>query len=242
MDEMNRFLAQVERVSGPDQDLRAVVCMDADGTLWDGDSGALFLRWLTDQEVLPDEVRRQHAALLLTDPAAACEYETRCMAGMKEKDVREYASYFMERRWRARVRPEMAALVASLERLGAEVFVLSGSNRWLIEEAASYVRLDRAHVIGMAVRVQHGVLTDQLDGPRIIGEGKLEAVRRFIGHDPQFAVGSSVDDSPLLDAATVGAAIISSAGEGRPLEPALEARARERGWSRIDIERRPHGT
>ncbi len=220
-----------------------VICFDADGTLWDGESGQLFARWLVDKQVLPDDVMERYEELLAEDVTEAYAWLTSAMAGLRERELIEYAAYFVDRVWRTHLYPEMAALIAGLERLQTEIWILSASNRWLVEEAARNQGMDRARCIGMAVKVVQGVLTDSFDGPVVNREGKVEAIDAFIGRRPIFAGGNSVNDLPMLHAATAGAMLVNPSSEAdASLGTSLRAYGYQRQWPVLDLERRVHGT
>jgi HAD superfamily phosphoserine phosphatase-like hydrolase len=245
VDEILGAVAKAIETSGAAEDAPAalpVICFDADGTLWDGESGQLFARWLVDKQVLPGDVMERYDELYAQNVTEAYAWLTSCMAGLREREVIEYAAYFVDRVWRTHLYPEMAALIAGLERQKTEIWILSASNRWLVEEAARNLGMDRARCIGMAVKVVQGVLTDSFDGPVVNREGKVEAIDAFIGRRPIFAGGNSVHDLPMLHAATAGAMLVNPSSEADPsLGTSLRAYGYQRQWPVLDLERRAHG-
>jgi phosphoserine phosphatase len=233
-------LAEALKASGEPS---PIVCTDADGTLWDGDAGVEFARWLVDKGALPQGVLEEYERRFVADVTGAYVFLTRAMAGQRERDVAEYAAYFVERVWRRRLFPEVVELVAGLERQGAAVWVLSASNRWIIEEAARWVGVSRSRVLGMSVKVDHGALTDELDGPALNGPGKLEAIDRFIGRRPVAVLGNSVHDLAMLEAATGAALLVNPSSHVDPaLGTSLRALGYRNGWIVLDLEGRSDGT
>jgi phosphoserine phosphatase len=219
-----------------------VVCADADGTLWGGDSGIEFARWLVDKQALPQGLMEDFDRRLAADASGAYAFLTRALAGQREREITEYAAYFVERVWRRRLFTPMVELLGALDRLGAAVWLVSASNRWLIEEASRLVGVSRSRVLGMAVKVDHGVLTDELDGPLVNGPGKLEAIDRFIGRRPVVAFGNSVHDLAMLSAASGAAVLVNPPSHAEPaLGTSLRAHGYRSGWEVLDLEGRSDG-
>lgn len=243
MDDLNPTLERLAEALKTSGEPSPIVCTDADGTLWDGDSGVEFARWLVDKQALPSGLLEDYERRFAVDATGAYAFLTRALAGQRERDVAEYAAYFVERVWRKRLYPPMAELLAGLDRLGAALWILSASNRWLIEEAARLVGVPRSHVLGMAVKVDHGVLTDELDGPAVNGPGKLEAIDRFIGRRPIVAIGNSVHDLAMLTAATGAVVLVNPSSQADPaLGTSLRALGYRNGWTVLDFEGRNDGT
>ncbi len=240
MDDVTLVLDRLSDALRRSGEASPVVCADADGTLWDGESGIEFARWLVDKQALPQGLMEDFDRRLGEDASGAYAFLTRALAGQREREVVEYAAYFVERVWRRRPFPAMVELLAGLERLGAAVWVVSASNRWLIEEAVHLVGLSRSRVLGMAVKVDHGVLTDELDGPVVNGPGKLAAIDRFLGRRPVVALGNSVHDLDMLTAATGAVVLVNPPSHADPaLGTSLRALGYQRGWEVLDLEGRP---
>jgi phosphoserine phosphatase len=213
-----------------------VVCADADGTLWDGDSGIEFARWMVDKQALPQGLMEDYERRAAVDVTGAYAFLTRALAGQRERDVAEYAAYFVERVWRRRLFGPMVELLAGLDRLGAAVWIVSASNRWVVEEAARLVGVPRSRVLGMAVKVDHGVLTDELDGPALNGPGKLEANDRIIGRRPVVALGNSVHDVEMLTASTGAVVLVNPSSQADPaLGTSLRAFGYRNDWAVLDL-------
>jgi phosphoserine phosphatase len=242
MYDLDPLFTRIEAAIKASGEARPVFCTDADGTLWHGELGQVFLAWLADKQILEPQVVADFESRRARWETDAFAFATWVMAGLRERELREYAGYFVERFWKRHVYPEMAALVAAVERLGVEVWVLSASNRWVVEEAMSLVGLPRTRAIAMSVKVVRGLLTDQLDEPLLNREGKVEAIDRFIGRRPLFAAGNTLNDLPMLHAATAGAIMVNpSSLPSEELGTSPRAYAWQKGWEVLDLEWREDG-
>lgn len=211
---------------------RRVACLDADGTLWSEDIGEAFLRWLAEGRLLPaidpardpSDVWSEYEARVRKDRAAGYAWAVELMAGLDEADVIRWCRQ-MAAAW-PNYRPQMRALVEGMRAAGAEVWLVSASNRWIVEAAAPRMGADPAKVIAMATEVSDGRLTDRLIPPPICGAGKVRAIEERIGCRPGLAAGDSFGDLEMLEAASVRVVLGRS---DRPSE--LPRRAEEWGWA-----------
>jgi phosphoserine phosphatase len=127
-----------------------------------------------------------------------------------------------------RIRPEMTALVAALDRAGFDVFVVTASPEWLVREFAPRVGIPRNHVIGMRATTTATRTTAVLDGPSTYRAGKVAAIRSRIapgGRVPVFAAGDALTDLDMMEEATDLALYIDRG------DPTVRARAEARGWA-----------
>jgi HAD superfamily phosphoserine phosphatase-like hydrolase len=204
-----------------------LACFDADGTLWAGDVGEAFLQHLVAEKVLPD-VWGEYERIVAEDPGAAYAFAVRVMAGLREEEVYSRArDYFAG--YERHVFPAMRALVSSLKERGHEIWLVSGSNRWLIEASAERLGLSPKNVIAQEVSVLGGVLTDQDRHPTIFGPGKVVAIDARIGRRPALAAGNSWSDAEMLDCAT-GVRLLVNPTRLTRSERDLSSYGRERGW------------
>jgi HAD superfamily phosphoserine phosphatase-like hydrolase len=210
---------------------RRVACLDADGTLWAEDVGEAFLRWLAEGRMLPpvdksrgsDEVWAEYEARVHADRAAGYAWAVLNMAGLAEADVvrlcRQHAAAWPN------YRPEMRALIRGMREAGAEVWIVSASNRWVVEAVAPRIGVDPACTIAMATEVEDGRLTDRLVPPPICGAGKVEAILDRIGCAPGLAAGDGMGDFEMMQTAAFRFAV---GRHDRSTE--LVRKSREIGW------------
>jgi HAD superfamily phosphoserine phosphatase-like hydrolase len=204
-----------------------LACFDADGTLWAGDVGEAFLQRLIAEGVLPD-VWGEYERIVAEDPGAAYAFAVRVMAGLREEDVYARARGFFAE-YERNVFPAMRALVEGLQARGHDIWLVSGSNRWLIEASAERLGLSPKNVIAQEVAVEGGVLTDRDRLPTIFGPGKVVAIDARIGRRPAFAAGNSWSDAEMLDCATALRLLVNPTRLTRS-ERDLSSYGQERGW------------
>jgi phosphoserine phosphatase len=118
----------------------------------------------------------------------------------------------------------MVELVATLAAQGLEVWVVSASAQWVVEEAAARVGIPADRVLGVKTQVDaRGRLTTRVTRATW-RQGKADAIMREIGRPPFFAAGDSNTDLEMLLLGT-GPRLVMDRGK-RPL---LDV-AREKGW------------
>ncbi len=183
---------------------RAVV-FDADGTLWRGDVGEDFLRYLAANNLLVAPPREgayaKYEAVNHHDPAASYAYAVTVMAGMREDELNLHAGTFFRQRFAGRVFPYVRPLVAQLEANGFDVWVCSASPRWAVEAGAVALGLPKARVIAVESEVSDGRLTSKLLAPVVAGPGKVTWLKRK-GVAPLLAIGNGDLDLDMLAFAT----------------------------------------
>jgi HAD superfamily hydrolase (TIGR01490 family) len=132
-----------------------------------------------------------------------------------------------------RVYPKMLAEVRSHQDAGRPTFIVSAAGNGLVELLAQVLGMDGG--IGTAYAVDaEGLLTGELDGPFMYGEGKVRAMRDFAErHDVDLAeswgYSDSASDLPMLRAVGHPVAVNPDAE--------LAAIAKEEGWQVMRFER-----
>lgn len=210
-----------------------VAVFDADGTLWHEDVGEAFLHWLIDQKKLhmPSDldVYAHYEALCAQDKMIGYPYAAQAMAGMSEAEVRRLAANFFADHFRQNIYPGQRALIERLQRAGVQVWIVSASNQWLIEAAANYLGVPAAQVVGIRLGVERGLITDKIIPPVTYRQGKVEAIRKYIGKRPILVSGDSLTDYEMLLDATQMRLVINPKDKG-PDEANIYKLARQHGW------------
>jgi phosphoserine phosphatase len=192
-----QFLAAV-RVGKP----RTAV-FDFDGTLWPGDAGSGFMDWSIQTGLLSptaaSHILNRHASYHCgdVDETSICGEMTQIYRGLSEAAVRASAATYFRQHVEPRFFREMVSLVHELQASGAEVWAVSSTNNWVIEEGVRDLHIPADRVLAASVAVENGHVTETLlDVPS--DEGKAEALRRVGLTHPDAVFGNSVHDLAML--------------------------------------------
>ncbi len=201
---------------------------DYDGTVWPGDAGSGFMRWSIETGLLSaakaEMLTGRHAAYHRGEvgETAICGEMVQVYAGLTEEAVRASARAYFAAEVEPHLFPVMAELVRSLKRDGVEIWAVSSTGNWVIEEGVRALGIAPDRVLGACVAHVDGTVTDALlDVPS--DEGKAAALRRVGLGRPDVVFGNSVHDAAMLELARVPFAVNPNAG--------LQRVAEERGWA-----------
>jgi phosphoserine phosphatase len=143
-------------------------------------------------------------------------------AGLREQDMRATAAEFFATEIERNIFPEMRELIRDLQTAGTEIWAVSSTCDWVIEEAVRRFAIPTSRVLAAQVAIADGVVTDTLiDVPT--DEGKVAALARVGLTAPDAVFGNSVHDAHML-------AIARRAFPVNP-SPALLERAGAEGWA-----------
>jgi HAD superfamily hydrolase (TIGR01490 family) len=154
------------------------------------------------------------------------------LAGVPERDIARLAPELLAGLL-PRMYPQMVEEVRSHQDEGRATFIVSAAGNELVALLAQV--LDMEGGIGTAYAVdEHGLLTGDLDGPFMYGEGKVAAMRDFAAdHDidlaESWAYSDSASDLPMLRA--VGNPVAVNPDEE------LAAVAGDEGWRVMRFEK-----
>lgn len=230
-------MMQVPRVSSPANSAALIdsvlqlrpsfAVFDCDGTLWSGDAGEAFFDWELKRGVVSDDVVRWARARYADYKAGKVGEDDMCgemvtlHKGLRQADLLSLSRQFFEESFLENIFPEMKRLVAKLQNSGCDVWVVSSTNEWVIQEAMQHFEIAREKVLAAAVEIEDGVITDRLI--RVpSGKGKPHAIRGAVGRTPDAAFGNSRWDVEMLQMARCAIAVNPN--------PDLEDVARQRGW------------
>lgn len=217
-----------------DQFLRAVreanprtAVFDFDGTLWPGDAGSGYMHWTMATRLLsPDATHRildRHALYIRgeVDEISICGEMTSIYAGLSEAALRTAARAYFRDHVQPHFFADMASVVHELQRAGADVWAVSSTNSWMIEEGVHQFGIAPDHVLAAAIEFRDGIATDRiLDIPS--DEGKAAALRRVGLPHPDAVFGNSIHDFHMLQMAKHPFPVNPT--------PALARKAAELGW------------
>lgn len=183
-----------------------VAAFDCDGTLWFDDSGMKFLYWEIEQGLIPSEVvqaimgRYDEYLAGKVSEDEMCGEMVQIHRGIEEKKIREFAARFARSNVVPQIFPEMRRLVESLHRRGTDVWAVSSTNNWVIEEAVKSIDIPAQRVLAVCVEIEKGVATDRL-GEMTSGPGKARALKRVLTRPLDVSFGNSIFDLEMLELA-----------------------------------------
>ena len=201
---------------------------DCDGTLWSGDAGSSFMRWTMDTGILSssaiDWLKERYEGYRRGDVSelAICGEMVQVYRGLLESDLRAAAARFFAEHIEPNIFPEMLKLVTGLQSDGVEIWAVSSTCDWVIEEGVKRFGIPPERVLAACVQLEAGLATDRLiDVPT--DEGKVSALKRVGVTAPDAVFGNSVHD----------AAMLSIARGAFPVNPSadLVRRSAAEGWA-----------
>jgi phosphoserine phosphatase len=190
-----------------------LVTFDADGVLWRGDAGDGFLLWQIENHRLLPGAEREARRIWETyrngqfGELGMAVFCASCLHGLKEEAVQADAREFFDRCFRTSVIPETRSWANRLQAAGVEVWVVSGSHRWIVTAGSEAVGIRTDRMLTVAAQVRGGVITAEVLLPVTYGVGKAEAIDRKFHRAPDLAFGNTYSDRFMLDMAKVGVAV-----------------------------------
>lgn len=179
---------------------------DCDGTLWRPDAGSSFMRWTMDNGLLSREatawLNERYGGYKRGDVSelAICGEMVQVYRGISEDDLRHAAAQFFRDEIEPHIFPEMLELVTGLQDAGVNIWAVSSTCNWVIEEGVRRFRIPADRVLAACVTCEGGVATDRLiDVPT--DEGKVSSLRRVGIQTPDAVFGNSVHDAAMLSIA-----------------------------------------
>ncbi len=161
----------------------AIAVFDCDGTLWSGDAGYGFMVWSMESGLVSrnasDWIDSQYRLYRSGEVSEAemCGEMVQVYAGLREDELRKATAEYFHAEIEAHIFPEMRELVSQLQAGGTEIWAVSSTNNWLIEEAVREFGIPAERVLAAKVRVKDGAITSQLiDVPT--DEGKAISLER----------------------------------------------------------------
>jgi phosphoserine phosphatase len=210
-----------------------IAVFDCDGTLWSGDAGSTFMRYTMGSVDAPAILAPEKIAWLNDRYAgyhrkevselAICGEMVQVYAGLSVETLRAAAATFFRTHIEPNIFPEMLQLITDLQRSGCDIWAVSSTCDWVIEEGVRRFNIPPNRVLAARVAFENNLATDRLiDVPT--DEGKVTALARAGITAPHAVFGNSVHDAAML--------AIAASGGAFPVNPtpALIARAAAVGW------------
>ena len=206
----------------------SVVVFDCDGTLWSGDAGYGFMVWSIESGLVSrnasDWIDSQYRAYRAgkVSEAEMCGEMVQLYAELREEELRHAAATYFRTHIEANIFPELRQLIAGLRENGTEIWAVSSTNNWVIEEGVKRFGIPASHVLAAQVRVTNGLITSELvDVPT--DEAKASALVRSGVPHPDCVFGNSIHDEAMLK-------IAKHAFPVNPTPGLLQSSA-ENGWT-----------
>jgi phosphoserine phosphatase len=205
-----------------------IAVFDCDGTLWSGDAGSGFMRWTIDRKILSiaaiAQLDLRYRAYLAgqVSELEICGDMVAIYAGLTEQQMRATAAEFFATQIEANIFPELRSLIAGLQSAGTEIWAVSSTCDWVIEEGVRRFNIPTSRVLSARVAIDSsGLVTDRLlDVPT--DEGKVNALRRAGVFAPDIVFGNSIHDGAMLEMARRAFPVNPT--------PALLERSSAEGW------------
>jgi phosphoserine phosphatase len=188
-----------------------IAVFDCDGTLWSGDAGSAFMHWSIDTKLIsPDQIAWLNQRYEGYKRGTVSEYDicgdmTRVYRGLSVETLRAAAAHFFADYIEPNIFPELAVLISELQHNGCDIWAVSSTNNWVIEEGVRRFSIPANHVLSARVEIDaNGLITDRLLHVPT-DEDKVEALRR-VGitagpHAPDAVFGNSIHDAAMLSIA-----------------------------------------
>jgi phosphoserine phosphatase len=208
-----------------------VAVFDCDGTLWSGDAGSTFMRYTMGELDAPALLSREQIDWLhsrydgykrgTVSELAICGEMVQVYRGLPVAALRASAAAFFRTHIERNIFPEMRELVTELQANGCDIWAVSSTNDWVIEEGVKRFNIPTDRVLAACVTEANGLATDKLtDVPT--DEGKVASLHRMGITAPCAVFGNSVHDAAMLAIARGPFPINPS--------PALIERSAAEGW------------
>lgn len=206
----------------------SVAVFDCDGTLWSGDAGYGFMVWSIDAGLVSrnasDWIDAQYRLYLSGDVSEEqiCGEMVQLYADLHDDELRRAAAEYFRLHIEPHIFPELQALIEKLQSRKTQIWAVSSTNNWVIEEGVSRFNIPTERVLAARVRInQDRITADLIDVPT--GAAKVTALRNAGVTRPDAVFGNSIHDEAMLEIAKHAYPVNPS--------PALTQSATRRGWT-----------
>ncbi|HZY62673.1 MAG TPA: haloacid dehalogenase-like hydrolase [Edaphobacter sp.] len=206
----------------------SIAVFDCDGTLWSGDAGSSFMNWTIETGMISRETidwldgRYRGYKRGEVSEVEICGEMVQIYQGLREDEMRQAAKKFFAAKIEPNLFPEMLTLITELRQRGTDIWAVSSTCDWVIEEGVQRFGIPANRVLAACVTVKEGLVTDMIcDVPT--DEGKVASLARVGITIPDVVFGNSIHDAAML-------AIARRAFPVNPT-PALAEKSAAEGWS-----------
>ncbi len=222
-----RTLSPAEFLQTVDDLNPRIAVFDCDGTLWSPDAGSGFMTYSIESGLLSrdaadwldDRHRRYRRGEV--DEISICGEMVQVYQGLHEHELRAAAAAFFARHIAPRIFPVMEEVINRLNARGTQLWAVSSTNDWVIEEGVRRFGIPPERVLAARVEIAEGLVSDRIrhvpSGPQ-----KVVALQRAGVLTPDAVFGNSVHDADMLAIARHPFAVNPT--------PALVERSATDGW------------
>lgn len=187
--------------------MKELVIFDMDGTIVNGQSQMIFLRYLLSKhEIKLSFYIRLSVWFVLykigfvNDPKRPMEYAFSFLKGESVEMIAAIAHSFFEEKLKKSIFLEASNIILEHQRIGREVILVSNAAELIVKEIALYLSIDR--YISTTLEIKDGYYTGKITDI-LYGERKTEILKRFAGAnhwniDTAWAYGDHSSDQSLL--------------------------------------------
>jgi phosphoserine phosphatase len=184
-----------------------IAVFDCDGTLWSGDAGSTFMRWTLGEMDRPALVSRAQIDWIndryegykagTVSELDICGEMVQLYAGIPVDTLRAAAADFFATHIEPHIFPEMLELVTALQSKGVDIWAVSSTCDWVIEEGVKRFNIPANRVLAARVETIDGIASATLtDVPT--DEGKVASLHNSGITEPHAVFGNSVHDAAML--------------------------------------------
>jgi phosphoserine phosphatase len=214
-----------------------IAVFDCDGTLWSGDAGSGFMHWSIDTKLIsPAQIawlnqRYNGYKRGTVSEADICGDMVQVYRGIPVETLRHAAAQFFSDYIEPNIFPELSTLIAELQQNNCDIWAVSSTNNWVIEEGVRRFNIPANRVLAARVETEHDGLIE-ISTDRLIhvptDEDKVEALRRVAITAPDAVFGNSIHDAAMLAIARSR----SGSSGAFPVNPSTDllTRAAAEGW------------
>ncbi|MGA8938657.1 MAG: haloacid dehalogenase-like hydrolase [Acidobacteriaceae bacterium] len=187
-----------------------IAVFDCDGTLWSGDAGSAFMHWSIDTKLIsPQQIDWINQRYEGYKNNTVSEYDicgdmVTVYRDLPAATLRSAAAHFFADYIEPNIFPELALLISELQSNGCEIWAVSSTNDWVIEEGVRRFNIPSDHVLAARVEIENGIITNRLIHVPT-DEDKVEALRRIgitaTDNPPHVVFGNSIHDAAMLSIA-----------------------------------------
>ncbi len=163
-----------------------VAVFDCDGTLWSGDAGYGFMVWSLEQGLVSrnasDWIDSRYRLYLTGEVSeeTMCGEMVQVYAELREDEMRHAAAEYIHSFVEPRIFPVLRELIDGLRQAGTDIWAVSSTNNWVIEEGVKQFQIPSEKILAACVKVEDGVVSSRLLAVPT-DEGKAVALQS-VGH------------------------------------------------------------